>query len=481
MPYMIGNDENFRWDFVKNEYLVRWIDGNKIDWYVISEPSHTKNNTINMSVTCAHISEQLKTKNIYLEFDDENGIGTLQYLAEQILAGTGWHIGSSPRFTERDGVTEKVRSLKDNSKAGAYQLMTKMCNLFNAYPDYNGDTKTVDFFSLNDRTSEWELTVGKNLNSVSVKYDSDSIVTRLYVEGEYSDFGYVGIDDVNPTGLNYLLNFDYYKDLGLFKQEHQNALDTYVNAAAAKKTEIRAAQADLNAATDKVYHAVGDTPFTIYTLRSSGDGYKVINRSYPINGATKTPGTDENIYAITQKSNHEYDIIPNPASGKYPTRYNYLVYFERPPLGQIGVNESAVEAKEKSIASWERKIDMTRDEEKINEYTSQIAILNSEIESIYLGQNGSPGLYQMMWTLVTQDGIAMDNSQIIVDRLLGDLDQLEAVFTAAMGDMLKDGRWSDENYAVGQEESLYMDALDMSDRCSKPKVTYSMSYVSAKE
>ena len=50
-----------------------------------------------------------------------------------------------------------------------------------------------------------------------------------------------------------------------------------------------------------------------------------------------------------------------------------------------------------------------------------------------------------------------------------------------MGDLLKDGRWSDENYAVGQEESLYLDALDMSERCSKPKVTYSMSYTSAKD
>ena len=50
-----------------------------------------------------------------------------------------------------------------------------------------------------------------------------------------------------------------------------------------------------------------------------------------------------------------------------------------------------------------------------------------------------------------------------------------------MGEMLRDGRWSDENYTVGQEEALYADALDISERCGKPKVTYTMSYNDARE
>ena len=45
--------------------------------------------------------------------------------------------------------------------------------------------------------------------------------TRLYVEGEYGDNGYVGIDDVNPTGLPFLLNFDYYRELGVFTEKHE--------------------------------------------------------------------------------------------------------------------------------------------------------------------------------------------------------------------------------------------------------------------
>ncbi len=44
------------------------------------------------------------------------------------------------------------------------------------------------------------------------KEDAADVITRLYIEGEYGDNGYVGIDGVNPTGLPFLLNFDYYRE-----------------------------------------------------------------------------------------------------------------------------------------------------------------------------------------------------------------------------------------------------------------------------
>lgn len=56
LPYMIDETENFRWNFVRGEYLIRVMDGNKKDWYIINEPQHTKNSTINMTVECPHVS-----------------------------------------------------------------------------------------------------------------------------------------------------------------------------------------------------------------------------------------------------------------------------------------------------------------------------------------------------------------------------------------------------------------------------------------
>lgn len=61
------------------------------------------------------------------------------------------------------------------------------------------------------------------MTAIDRKEDASDVVTRLYVEGEYGDNGYVGIDDVNPTGLPFLLNFDYYRELGVFTEEHEEA------------------------------------------------------------------------------------------------------------------------------------------------------------------------------------------------------------------------------------------------------------------
>lgn len=54
------------------------------------------------------------------------------------------------------------------------------------------------------------------------------MVTRLYVEGEYNDGGYVGIDEVNPTGLPFLMDFSYFRELGVFSQTHEDALAVYL-------------------------------------------------------------------------------------------------------------------------------------------------------------------------------------------------------------------------------------------------------------
>ena len=80
MPYLVDGENNFRWDYIKNEYLVRVLSGNEKDWYILTAPQNTRNSTISTTVECQHLSTMLKSKNIYLVFDDENGIGTLQYL-----------------------------------------------------------------------------------------------------------------------------------------------------------------------------------------------------------------------------------------------------------------------------------------------------------------------------------------------------------------------------------------------------------------
>lgn len=267
LPYMIDKFSNFRWKHIRNEYQVRLRVGNYEDWFIIHSPKKTKGNkSINNNVKCSHISSILKTKNLYLSFDDTNGIGTLPHLMNRALSNTGWMLGECDTFYERDGKTEKVRSLSTDGKLGSYQLVTDICSLFNAYPVYNGATKTVDVHALNNKLARSELYVGKNLDALSVEYSSDDIITRLYVEGEYGDHGYVGIDDVNPTGLSYLMNFDYYKAIGLFTQEHQQVLDTYLSKMSQAIATIKSIAASISEKENALNTLWGQINYMFYTL-----------------------------------------------------------------------------------------------------------------------------------------------------------------------------------------------------------------------
>lgn len=164
-----------------------------------------------IEVTCEHISVLLKKKNLNMSFDDSNGVGTLEELATRALEGTGWKLGKCDKIYEADGKTEKVRSYSCPEKTGAYNMIAGICDKFVCRPVFNGDNKTVDILAIANRDKMLEMRIDKNLISVSRTRNSSDIITCLYVQGQYDDAGYVGIEGVNPTGLDCLFNFDYYK------------------------------------------------------------------------------------------------------------------------------------------------------------------------------------------------------------------------------------------------------------------------------
>jgi len=98
------------------------VYGDETDWFIVHAPKRVRNGrAVSNTVKCSHISSLLKTKNLYLVFDDTNGIGTAQYLIGRALTNTGWQIGTCDTFYEPDGEKVKVRSLSSNGKKGSYQ------------------------------------------------------------------------------------------------------------------------------------------------------------------------------------------------------------------------------------------------------------------------------------------------------------------------------------------------------------------------
>ena len=419
---------------------------------------------VSATITCQNVCAMLSKKNLFLTFDDTNGIGTAQYLLEQTLANTGWTLKYCETFYEADGLTEKVRSLKSENKRGAYMLISDICKLFNARPIFDGDDKSVSIVSLNRYDSMMELNFGKNLTSIERKEDTANIVTRLYVEGEYGDHGYVGIDDVNPTGLPYLLNFDYFRELGLFTVEHEQALADYLQDIKIAKAASSDAIQRLLQLENQLNELWGQIDYVLYVLDSNQ-----ITRTILGGDATEadaTQGDDDVITLILPNGTHKSQTgwaIGEPV--------DFVVKFLQKPAAKIGGREVAVESKELSIGSLRKEYEKTTDETKKADILAQIATLEEGIAAIYAGTDDDPGLYALMCSAV-ELAVQHEDVRLEYQAFLSSQQEIENRFALAMGDMLIDGYWSNTDYAPGQEELLYREACEVMAQLSKPTVTY---------
>ena len=98
-----GEERNYRLDYLVNDYRLRLYEekydiingvvANRTiekDWFLVSESKvvHNKFST-DYDIRAGHISQLLNTKNLNLEFSDDEGnnTGTIKQIAETILEG----------------------------------------------------------------------------------------------------------------------------------------------------------------------------------------------------------------------------------------------------------------------------------------------------------------------------------------------------------------------------------------------------------
>lgn len=520
-------DQNFRWKLLQNEYLIRYTNGSRIEWFLATKPVKSKTaKAITGTCTCDDLASLLKTRNIYMTFDDENGIGTIEELMKKILTGTGWSLGHCDILYETGTQDEKIRSLSSDGKQGALNLIATVCNLFQCRPVYRSNEMKVDIYAMNNRQQILEGEVGRNLSTLSATYDSTNIVTRLYVEGEYGEYGYVGIDDINPTGLSYLLNFDYFREIGVFTDAHEAALTNYFRNIKEIKEKISE-----SAGTSDLYYAqlvamLGQAKVAVFYPDESVivPHFKygtMTDDQMQLKGGDEVLILNENVTYRTEK------IINTPTSLLQDGDYA-IAKFVVKASGTIGGKEVLVESKEKAILQYQKKIeavagaghtitidvnppgimskgdlwlDISKDpyvimlfdgeawipatstrQQNIVSYYTEIVRLKQEIVDTYEGvddeENPVTGLYELMYSVMKPDGLMYQEEHAgdVLSQLYEIQDNIEAEFISAMGYMLRDGYWSNANYTIGQEQYLYNDAMDMSAQMARPKVTYRIGY-----
>ena len=131
-----------------------------------------------------------------------------------------------------------------------------------------------------------EMSLDKNLAQMSRTRDSSDIITRLYVEGEYGDLGYIGIDDVNPTGLNFLLNFDYYRSIGALSAEQEQALTNYLTGLPSIKSLIMSTTALMESAITTLQTQWGSQGYLCYSVNNTSGQRTIVYPPIYGNGAT---------------------------------------------------------------------------------------------------------------------------------------------------------------------------------------------------
>lgn len=493
--------ENFRCDFIAAENIVRVYEDDEYDVFRIKEPMDLHDSSkMQISVHCVHISEELKTKNLYKYFDDENGIGTCPELIEKAIAGTGWKLASCDKFLEMDGVTEKVRSYACDTKTGAYNMISGICSLFNARPVFHGATRTIEIRSIHNSSGWMEVMFGKNANKIQRNANSDNLITRLYVEGEYGDYGYVGIDSENPTGLPFILNFDYYKERGLFTDKHQAIVDKYLIDYKAAVDSVSAGTTELLEKEGKLSELIGVYGYSYYPVSSTIIDLENAILGRNISAEDSKLKSGDVVAVIKSDGAYEYAEYPPSISSSVVA----IIKFSPTITGLLAAYEDIEKAAANNVSAYLEKINETLAKEGYSEVTvmllknvyetQDLSIIKDEsfdlsgVEAQYriasvldyastIGQEEKraaeatekkkQGMLDVIGYIVDIDSLS---EQILTDTN-AQVD-IETQFNIDMGSMLRDGYWSDENYVTGQEASLYQDALEISKKMAHPIATY---------
>lgn len=477
--------ENPRWPYMRNEYMIRLTDSDEPEeWddYFVREPVENRSDhTLEVEVSCEHVSKRLAQKNLFLELSsDGNGVGTAKELLERILDGTGWHIGRIDNFKEADGGTEKVRTLTAGKKTGSYRMITQLAELFGAFPVFHGRSRTVDLLTEVGADLGVEFRYAKNLESVQRTCNSDQLCTRLYVDYLESERGYIGIERVNPLGTSFVLNFSYMERLGLVTPEQQAYMSGYTAALKQNAEAIRPSIALLTEQENAINSLIGQCGVASMTVQTLGDGQyqwqKVNLYNLPRNFVIPV-GAE--IYCLGEHLNWEpyvisqYDATTQIISFAQPTQVaiTRMIWFEKPPSGTFGALMITLGAKQKVLSNLTAKYESETDDGKRNFYYKHIEDTLADITSLYSDNDKQLGIASSFAYLLEVIP-ALEQTQQSINNLHAAQDTLTAEFETIMGDLIKDGVYDGRDYSSGQEHVLYQDAVATLDERCYPEVEY---------
>ena len=220
----------------QNKYYNRLIIGKLIEakymgWFQIKKVEEKQDIASSVKykeITCLSLENEL----IYKRIDNIDGVYALYDVSDaehsllHIIADQcNWHIGSIS-----NSLLGKYRTFSVDSEKIYNLLTTDIAKSFNCIFKFDTYTKTINAYPLEEIGNLTNITISdKNILQTYVKAsDLDKIITKMRVRGgSNADGTPFDIRAVNPTGMDYIINVDYFMTTEWMSQGLINALNTY--------------------------------------------------------------------------------------------------------------------------------------------------------------------------------------------------------------------------------------------------------------
>ena len=137
-------------------------------------------------------------------------------------------------------VTDIKKRLISVERSNIFSIIQDLCETFEiwayfqyTYSDEGKITERKILFKTEsiDENIKFDFSYGKNLKSCSRSSNSNDLITKLHVTNVDSDLVEGNILSIqqstaNPTGENYIYNFDYFYDIGMLTKEVDEGIDS---------------------------------------------------------------------------------------------------------------------------------------------------------------------------------------------------------------------------------------------------------------
>lgn len=225
-------------DKKKIEYITyneiieeRFIKINNSDYYVIKEIKEDKQKNIK-SIKAYAYEKKLEKNNIVLSdvalsLVDTDKSNEIYSFNDELYKQTGWKVGyvdETVRYKEDGNIRVRIQESTDTS---FYSFIKETIEeQFCCVADFDRQNKIINFYDINSYGDEVKLILHKDnfIKALEISRNTNNLVTRLTLQGNEEK---CIVEDVNPTGTNYIENFSYFIETEEMSKELINALKLY--------------------------------------------------------------------------------------------------------------------------------------------------------------------------------------------------------------------------------------------------------------